>query len=404
MQRIVEGVVRDAEFERESGDAVAVAPTTDTSSNDRSGSRVPDRFARPDSRAGDAHFPQLDSLRTVAIAGVLYAHFTGGPLNNYAGASGVRLFFVLSGFLITGILLRLRGDREGLGGGARRFGVFYARRFLRIVPVYYAVLAAAWIVGVQDVRSALGWHALYLSNFHVAVLGYYPVETAHFWSLSVEEQFYLVWPLLMLLLPRRALGPAIVVTIGVGPLSRYLMTSSGVDVHTIWTHPIAVVDTLGLGALLAWSVWNRGAASAVPRWLSIAVLPAVVLLLLTLMPGAPVALWVLDILAAAVIFAWMVAHASVGVSGPIGRVLSWPPLMYLGRISYGIYLFHMFVRVFGTRAFEKLGLVVPPALAAVLFTVVTVVAASLSWHFFERPINALKRYFPYERAGSRSVS
>lgn len=351
-----------------------------------------------------AHFPQLDSLRTLAIAGVLYAHFTGGPLNAYAGAWGVRLFFVLSGFLITGILLRLRGDGAGAPGSARKFGVFYARRFLRIVPVYYALLAAAWIVGVHDVRSALGWHALYLSNFHVAVLGYYPLETAHFWSLSVEEQFYLVWPLLMLLLPRSALGPTILATIGVGPLSRYLMTTHGVEVHTIWTNPIAVLDTLGFGALLAWSVWNRGAVSAVPRWLSIAVLPAVVLLLLTLLPGAPVALWVLDIFANAVIFAWMVAHASVGVRGPVGRVLSWPLVMYLGRISYGIYLFHMFVRVFGTRAFEKLGLDVPPVAAALIFTVLSVAAAALSWHVFERPINALKRYFPYERAASRSIS
>jgi peptidoglycan/LPS O-acetylase OafA/YrhL len=381
------------------------APTADTSSNDASGSRgAPDGFARPDRPAGDAHFPQLDSLRTLAIAGVLYAHFTGGPLNAYAGAWGVRLFFVLSGFLITGILLRLRDDGAGARGSARKFGVFYARRFLRIVPVYYALLAAAWIVGVHDVRRALGWHALYLSNFHVAVLGYYPLETGHFWSLSVEEQFYLVWPLLILLLPRSALGPAIVATIGVGPLSRYLMTTYGVEVHTIWTHPVAVLDTLGFGALLAWSAWNRGAVSAVPRWLSVAVVPAAVLLLLTLLPGAPVALWVLDILANGVIFAWMVAHTSVGVRGPIGRVLSWPPLMYLGRISYGIYLFHMFVRVFGTRAFEKLGLVVPPAVAAVVFTVLSVVAAALSWHAFERPINALKRYFPYERAASRSIS
>ena len=328
--------MRNAEDEQDRSEAVVVAPTADIYRNDTSGSRgAPEGFARPDSHAGGAHFPQLDSLRTLAIAGVLYAHFTGGPLNAYAGAWGVRLFFVLSGFLITGILLRLRDDGAGARGSARKFGVFYARRFLRIVPVYYALLAAAWIVGVHDVRSALGWHALYLSNFHVAVLGYYPLETAHFWSLSVEEQFYLVWPLLMLLVPRSALGPTILATIGVGPLSRYLMTTHGVEVHTIWTNPIAVLDTLGFGALLAWSVWNRGAVSAVPRWLSIAVLPAVVLLLLTLLPGAPVALWVLDIFANAVIFAWMVAHASVGVRGPIGRVLSWPPVMYLGRISYG---------------------------------------------------------------------
>jgi peptidoglycan/LPS O-acetylase OafA/YrhL len=294
---------------------------------------------------------------------------------------------------------------------------FYGRRALRLLPALFVVLLATLAIvfilyapidrpRVAGTARAVALHAGNV-EFARGALDYFGSSAhplLHTWSLAVEEQFYLVWPLLILLLPRSALGPAIVATIGVGPLSRYLMTTYGVEVHTIWTHPVAVLDTLGFGALLAWSAWNRGAVSAVPRWLSVAVVPAAVLLLLTLLPGAPVALWVLDILANGVIFAWMVAHTSVGVRGPIGRVLSWPPLMYLGRISYGIYLFHMFVRVFGTRAFEKLGLVVPPAVAAVVFTVLSVVAAALSWHAFERPINALKRYFPYERAASRSIS
>ncbi len=157
------------------------------------------------------HLDQLDTLRAFAVTAVLIRHFwpelqPGLDL----GARGVHLFFVLSGFLITGILLRSRALVEDSGRGTglaiRRF---YIRRFLRIFPIYYLVLAVTWALGFPDVRSGIVWHLAYGSNILFAIENQWPPTTAHLWSLSVEEQFYLIWPLLMLLVPRRHLRTVI---------------------------------------------------------------------------------------------------------------------------------------------------------------------------------------------------
>ena len=168
------------------------------------------------------HLDQLDTLRAFAVTAVLIRHFwpelqPGLDL----GARGVHLFFALSGFLITGILLRSRALVEDSGRGSglaiRRF---YIRRFLRIFPIYYLVLAVTWALGVPDVRSGMVWHLAYGSNVLFAIQNRWPQTTSHLWSLSVEEQFYLIWPLLMFLVPRRQLGTAVLAFIFAGPLFR----------------------------------------------------------------------------------------------------------------------------------------------------------------------------------------
>ena len=115
---------------------------------------------------------------------------------------GVWLFFVLSGFLITGILLRSR-DQVDYGGYQGRFVLrqFYARRILRIFPLYYSVLLLAATIDLGDVRDTIFWHLAYLSNYLFATQQYWGAVTAHFWSLSVEEQFYILWPALDLVRP-----------------------------------------------------------------------------------------------------------------------------------------------------------------------------------------------------------
>src|SRR5262245_37077801 len=144
------------------------------------------------------------------------------------GATGVDLFFVLSGFLITGILLACRRPLEdglqSVGFTARRF---YARRFLRIFPLYYAVLALASVaLTLEPAILASLW--TYTFNLVGAWKGALSGRLiSHFWSLAVEEQFYLVWPWVILLVPRRALVPLVCATIAVGPLSRWILFRSG---------------------------------------------------------------------------------------------------------------------------------------------------------------------------------
>lgn len=152
-----------------------------------------------------SHMKQLDGLRAIAVLSVLYYHFYSNALP--FGIMGVRLFFVLSGFLITGILLQCRRLAE-TGGQSSLFTLrrFYIRRFLRIFPLFYLVLLVSAVINLQGFRDGLWWHAAYLSNVYFAAGGN-AGATIHFWSLSVEEQFYLIWPWLILYVPRAWLPP-----------------------------------------------------------------------------------------------------------------------------------------------------------------------------------------------------
>ena len=159
----------------------------------------------------DSYFPQLDTLRAVAIGFVLLEHW----LNPFATAMGVHggygvwLFFTLSGYLITGILLRYRdaveAGRSSLGEVLR---VFFARRFLRILPVYYLFLLFAALAGRMSADSA-PWHLAYLSNFYFWQRGEF-AAMGHLWSLSVEEQFYMIWPVVIILVARLRLPVVLV--------------------------------------------------------------------------------------------------------------------------------------------------------------------------------------------------
>ncbi|TIX66735.1 MAG: acyltransferase, partial [Mesorhizobium sp.] len=145
---------------------------------------------------------QLDALRAVAVTMVLYAHFLAPGGASFVGHLGVRLFFVLSGFLITRLLIDARDAAAYEAGPALR--AFYIRRMLRIFPPYFAVLGLVWLTDLEHSRGSLIWHALYLSNFWYALRNEWtPWLLCHFWSLSIEEQFYLAWPLIVLLAPRR---------------------------------------------------------------------------------------------------------------------------------------------------------------------------------------------------------
>jgi peptidoglycan/LPS O-acetylase OafA/YrhL len=137
------------------------------------------------------YLPRLDGVRALAVGGVLVTHFMWflEPIQTMElGRTGVRLFFVLSGFLITRILLDYR-SRMSVGEAARHF---YWRRFLRLAPPFYLAVTVALILNLANMREDWPWHVFYLSNFLLAARG--SVEpVGHLWSLAVEEQFYLVW-------------------------------------------------------------------------------------------------------------------------------------------------------------------------------------------------------------------
>ena len=334
---------------------------------------------------------QLDSLRALAVLAVLVHHFYPGSSSWGLGYCGVKLFFVISGFLITGILLDSRRHIEHTGRGyAATFFHFYLRRTLRIVPVYYVVLSLGFFFANTDVISGVWWYATYVSNFLFIKIQYYPSTTAHLWSLAAEAQFYLLWPFVVLLIRRQYLFVPIGLLILVGPLFRFLAIYQSYGLIEFYTHTLSSLDSLGWGALLAWLHHCQNETKWLVRTGSISLIFFPVISAL-FTDGTY--FYVLDNVVLSLAFVWLIAGTVQEFQGVVGRILNSGPLLYIGKISYGIYLYHLFVP---WMLYEIAGQTLPAheTLNSLLFMSATIVLASLSWHILEKPIHDLKRYIP----------
>lgn len=348
---------------------------------------------------------QLDGLRAAAVSMVLYAHFFAAD-DSHWGHVGVRLFFVLSGFLITRLLLDARSAAQFEAATAVRS--FYIRRALRIFPPYFGMLGLVWLVNLEGAREGWAWHALYLSNFWYALKdAWTPWVLCHTWSLSIEEQFYIVWPLLILLTPCRWIGRLCVGVITCSLAYRFYWPLTGEPSLARDLLPPASMDALAAGALLA---VYRSTATTWPRWMTVSWLPLSILSLVLLwgrsIPVGPVLDWVvwigLEVLPL-VPLAMLVGSASAGFRGDFGRLLELPPLTALGRVSYGVYLFHPVVLALVVKAQGWIPVNVSEQGVGrlVVAGAATLVVAAFSWLALEKPLNALKRHFPYLRANGR---
>jgi peptidoglycan/LPS O-acetylase OafA/YrhL len=352
------------------------------------------------------YLPQLDTLRAIAVLMVIASHWAPSLTNAwFNGIVGVQLFFVLSGYLITGILLGMRSSVER-GGASIVWTLrnFYVRRFLRIFPLFYATLLVTFALGYTSVRASIWWHVTYLSNILFVVRGEWLDEVSHFWSLAVEEQFYLVWPCLILFTPRKYLLPVIAAVVCIAPLSRLVASQVlGMNLVAVTAMPFSSVDTLGLGAMLA-LLHSRQKESIEDDRLSITLAGMCVsgFFIYTVLQfvgaeHAPGSQFVARAaLAPALLGVVWLATRKIG--GPVGRLMELRPLLYLGRISYGLYVLHNFVPFAVNATARRIGVDVEaldrPTAVAIYFVVLLAVS-SASWRFFEKPLNDLKRFFPY---------
>ena len=347
--------------------------------------------------------PQLDAIRALAVAAVVFCHWIH-PKYHFGfpfGHLGVQAFFILSGFLITGILLRCQQTDD------KWFVLkaFYIRRMLRIFPLYYLVIIGICLFQVISVREALFWHVPYLSNIKFFLQQSFQGHITHFWSLAVEEQFYLFWPLIILFSPQRVLLRVILLVIGIGFTARCLPFFYP-DVVLLEFLLISNVDALGLGALLA-LIKNRSEMPS--RWVSYSLWAAPVYICLYALRATGINLpmhFFIEHVTLLLALLWLIDRASRGFSGWTGQFLTLPPLLYLGRISYGLYVLHMFAFstftfLWSALGFEPLRFRWDMILRLVLMGVLTITAASLSWRLIEVPCNSLKRYFPYRKDEKR---
>ncbi|MBC3785561.1 acyltransferase family protein [Spirosoma utsteinense] len=371
------------------------------------------------------HLRQLDGIRFLAVAMVLFDHWMSGRVELPLGALGVTIFFVLSGFLITRILLASKDklSNEPNGGLGKYMKTFYIRRTLRIFPVYYLTLFVLYAVNEPPVRRTFGWLALYATNLYMAYFTTWMGTVDHLWSLAVEEQVYLFFPLLLFLVPRRWV-PATAILMIVGAVAmRYVLYRARLPWFIGYVTMPACLDSFGLGAIMAfWWLYQRGRFEQVFRhsiwiWVSCALL-AVVVIYTKILPAIPDAtglpghhnimsdVW--ERLVASFIGFFLIGRAVLGFGGPMKWILEHPVSQYMGRISYGLYLYHNFVfNVYHTqpthftlRAWRRITDVLPFLNSSYFFQfsfflAITITLATISWYLIERPVNNLKDRFSY---------
>jgi peptidoglycan/LPS O-acetylase OafA/YrhL len=341
--------------------------------------------------------PALDGLRGLCVLLVIASH-TGLPFTS-GGFLGVDGFFVLSGFLITSLLVQ-----EHMSTGTVNFASFYARRALRLFPALLTLLLVC-VIGTllfasgqaaEDNWRGMGSAVIYLSNWVLATAG--PGESLgvlqHTWSLAIEEQFYLLWPLLLsfvILRQRRVNKVALVaLLIGLSIITRIMLAATGAGYWRIYAGSDARADALLTGCLVGLAISSYRLESlrqvrAVTRLCLVVALPALAFLVTTADGHhAFFAYWGYTLVAVGM--GSIILHLMVSPTGHLAGAFSWTPLIKVGMISYGLYLWHYPVfemlkpEAFGWNEWQML----VPRLALTLF------AAIVSFRYIERPVLRLK--------------
>jgi peptidoglycan/LPS O-acetylase OafA/YrhL len=356
-------------------------------------------------RLNRSQIPALDGLRAVAVFLVIFYHF---GFEHIPGGYGVVMFFVLSGFLITWLLLKEQGRT-----GTISLTGFYRRRSLRIFPafvVYWIALVGLLVLTGRPVNWPHAWSALlYVSNYYNAILGDPNTGFSHTWSLAIEEQFYLLWPFAFLLLrnsgerlARWIAGSIIAVWV----YRCVLVYGFGVDQGYLYAAFDTRVDALMVGCLLA-VVLHRGLFERF--WTVVTSHPLLPLLTigviaLGIFGGSlvPVARY-RDVLGFAVVpplMAVLIVQL-IGLSdSPLWRWTQSAPSAFLGRISYPLYLWHQLTLGPVRNRLGEYPVVVQ--LAAAL--AVTILVATASYYIVERPFLRLKRSGPGPRPAEAPVA
>ncbi|MCX7869518.1 MAG: acyltransferase, partial [Terrimicrobiaceae bacterium] len=328
---------------------------------------------------------QLDGLRAEAILGVMLHHFGVKPCGWWDwGPVAPTMFFLLSGFLITGTLEKVRA-----GGGADAGWLigFHLRWFARLAPALYLLLAMGWLAGLREYREGWLWHGLFLSNVKMAAAGEWAASLSHLWSLAMQEQFYLMWPLI-LLVPRAWLAATLIGLCAAAAGFRATCLAFGAPEMFRWLMLPGSLDAFAMGGLLAIAcrkVEMRGAVLWGGGLLAAGCYVASRILRHLDGTGSP---WMalvetFEVLA----FGWLILMLVRRPESILARLLASRPLAFLGTLSYGLFIWHMLVASALAPWLDAWGLSIQAALLprTLILLSASLLFAWLSWAAIERP-------------------
>jgi peptidoglycan/LPS O-acetylase OafA/YrhL len=338
-----------------------------------------------------SYITQLDALRAISVLMVLFYHWLPYVTflhTHQIGPYGVSVFFVLSGFLITrGLLVDkdyVEADKYTV---ANRFKNFILKRSLRIFPIYYLLLAFLFALNFETIRSEIYWHLFYSSNILYFVNCEFSNGLAHLRSLAVEEQFYIIWPSILLLIPKKHLLTTLLICILLGSVIFFLLA----DVTRGTLLMPARIDAFAWGGLLAYALHRQHDILTrffLSKWILISssmLFLAAELDIFSILNPLKQPLFYLSVTCIIIVLCY-------GVKGWAGGVLSCSPLLYLGKISYGIYLYHNVMQWLLPYFFKLVHIPFPDNewIKFSLLLIVTLIVSTVSYNFIEKPILRLK--------------
>ena len=361
--------------------------------------------------------PELDALRFFAFLGVFFFHAMPSDARSYAfmgqialwvrgllksGAFGVDLFFALSAYLITILLMREKEIRGSLDVKS-----FYLRRILRIWPLYFAFLAFAILLTSLHFRSqnltaryVAGYLAL-AGNWVYAAYGLPQSVTIPLWSISIEEQFYLLWPLAVRTSSRRLMVWTAAFLLILSNATRALLVHRGASEHAIEYNTLARLDPIALGILLALSLGSRHKTmSTIKRTILFSGAAATWILVGRCGESNSLHVDALRILLGRPAVALASVAMLMATIGLRGRLIH-PAVIYLGKISYGLYVIHAFGLLVAWRLTGGHATTYASTKGALLGLLITVLLSALSYRWLETPFLSLKQGFAH--VDSRSI-
>lgn len=365
--------------------------------------------------------PQFDGLRFIAVFFVVCYHWLptfhhSAAADFLGGGKWINFFFVLSSYLITRILISARAKGESLGVSKPKVMlVFLLRRTVRIFPPYYLyILALIFIPAITDeVKENAGWYFSYLSNYRMFGTQEFNKVTAHLWTLAVEEQFYIFWPLVILFIPQRHLLKSLLFII-----------AASVVIRAIYYHPVLIsqqilteycADAFAVGGIMAYkyTLASEKEKQLITKWMRIALYSSLVLAVPIVITQSDRYGFIFNRLLFSVISYSIIEGALKGYNNLFGKFLVNKKVLYIGRISYGIYLYHLLVPILFWRFYKLVSqyfesnhpgflarfrkpidwweiAVTTEVGSFIMYSITVLIIASLSAKFLEQPLNKLK--------------